>query len=234
MTPIGYFSSKQSERYALPRQPGAGIENCGLVTLEKQRNFEQALEDLKGFDRIWLIYQLHRNSNWKPKVMPPRGEKKRGLFATRSPHRPNPIGLSCVELIKVEGLHIWIGNHDLLDGSPILDIKPYIAYSDSFPDASQGWLEELEEPRDWEIEFSLVARKQIETIKASYLEELIISSLKKNPLPNRHNRIKKRANEANSYELAIKEWRVDYEIKNTTIFIKELRCGYSLMPIDYL
>jgi tRNA-Thr(GGU) m(6)t(6)A37 methyltransferase TsaA len=104
--------------------------------LERNRNFEQALKDLEGFERIWVIYLFHLNDSWKPMVTPPRNKgKKVGVFASRSPHRPNGIGLSCVTLNRIEGLNIYISNSDILDGSPVLDIKPYLPWSDSFPDS---------------------------------------------------------------------------------------------------
>ena len=116
-------------------------------------NFEQALDDIEGMERLWLIYLFHRNQGWKPKVMPPRGDKKRGLFATRSPHRPNSIGMSCVRLESREGRKLWVSEYDLLDRTPILDVKPYLPYADSFPDAKTGWLEGLEDD-EFEIEWS--------------------------------------------------------------------------------
>ena len=130
--PIGYFHSNAQERYNLPSQPGVLDGSEGKIILNPHCHFEQALEDLKGFDRIWVVFWFHRNESWKPKVLPPRGGIKRGLFATRSPHRPNPIGISCLELKEIHGLELIVKNHDLLDGTPILDIKPYLVYADSF------------------------------------------------------------------------------------------------------
>ena len=91
---IGCFYSRQTEKYMAPRQAELSEVEEGLIVLNSGHNFEQALEDLKGFERIWIIYWLHRNHGWKPKVKTPRNGKKRSVFATRSPHRPNPIGLS--------------------------------------------------------------------------------------------------------------------------------------------
>lgn len=122
-----------------PRQ-GIYARNEGYIELFPRCNYEQALEDLAGFERIWLLFVFDRNSNWKPKVLPPYGiRRKVGLFASRSPYRPNPIGLSAVELVKIEGLKVHIRNFDLLDGTPVLDIKPYIPEADAFPGAKAGW-----------------------------------------------------------------------------------------------
>ncbi|MBR2372838.1 MAG: tRNA (N6-threonylcarbamoyladenosine(37)-N6)-methyltransferase TrmO [Lentisphaeria bacterium] len=122
-----------------PRQ-SVYARNEGFVELFPNCNYEQALEDLEGFQRIWLLFVFDRNTNWKPKVMPPYGiDRKVGTFASRSPYRPNPVGLSAVELVKIEGLRVFIRNFDLLDGTPILDIKPYIPEADSFSDSKAGW-----------------------------------------------------------------------------------------------
>ena len=122
-----------------PRQ-GVYARNEGFIELFPHCNYEQALEDLEGFERIWLLFVFDRNSNWKPKVLPPYGiDRKVGTFASRSPYRPNPIGLSAVELVKIQGLKVYIRNFDLLDGTPILDIKPYIPEADSFPASKAGW-----------------------------------------------------------------------------------------------
>ena len=126
-----------------PRQ-GVFARNEGFIELFPHCNYEQALEDLAGFERVWLLFVFDRNANWKPKVHPPYGiDRKVGVFASRSPYRPNPIGLSAVELVKIEGLKVFIRNFDLLEGTPILDIKPYIPEADAFPDSKAGWRDEV-------------------------------------------------------------------------------------------
>ena len=139
--PIGYFQSSAHSPYELPRQAGLVPANQGIIQLNERCQFEQALEGLEGFDLIWVVFRLHRSALWKPKVLPPRGRKKQGVFATRSPHRPNFIGMSCVKLESIHGLSLMISGHDLLDGTPILDIKPYLNYADSLVSTRQGWLE---------------------------------------------------------------------------------------------
>jgi len=108
---------------------------------------EVALADLAGMERIWVLSLLDRGGTFAPEVTPPRGPRtKRSLFSTRSPDRPNPIGLSAVELVRIEGTRLHVRGIDLLDGTPILDLKPYLAYADSFPDAKAGWVDTI--PRD--------------------------------------------------------------------------------------
>src|ERR1043166_9494910 len=117
LTPIGVIRTPFKEKYAAPRQPGTeNIIAAGKAILNRGLNFEQALDDLGGFEKIWLIYWFDRNSNWKPKVLPPRGsESKRGVFSTRSPHRPNPLGLSLVSLRGISGRNVYFEGADMLD-----------------------------------------------------------------------------------------------------------------------
>lgn len=147
---IGYVHSPYKERFGTPRQPPVTEQTLddraqdASIELVAGRNFEQALKDLEGFEYIWVLAWLHLNEGWNPQVIPPRGPKvKRGLFATRAPHRPNPIGLSALKLTGIEGRTLKVRGIDLLDGTPVLDIKPYIPYSDAFPKARAGWLEGL-------------------------------------------------------------------------------------------
>lgn len=162
LEPIGTFHADSKYPYEARRQAAADTTNSlGEIRLQPGRSFEQALEDLEGFERIWVVYQFHQNADWKPKVMPPRGPRtKRGVFATRAPYRPNALGMSCVRLLKVDGLTVVIEGHDLLDGTPVLDIKPYLPYADSFPGSRVGWLEDVESER-WQIQFSAKAADQI-------------------------------------------------------------------------
>jgi tRNA-Thr(GGU) m(6)t(6)A37 methyltransferase TsaA len=103
---------------------------------------DAALADLEGMEHLWVLSWLHRGGTWAAQVMPPRGPRvRRGLFATRSPDRPNPIGLSAVRLIRVDGCHLHVNGIDLIDGTPILDIKPYVPYADAFPQAKAGWID---------------------------------------------------------------------------------------------
>lgn len=148
LTPIGIVHCDERYRFEAPRQ-GVFATNSGVITLEKGHQYEQAAADLNGFSRIWVIFLFHLNQTWNVKVAPPVAPQNRkiGVFATRSPHRPNRIGMSCVELERVEGRDIFIRNFDMLDLTPVIDIKPYIPAADSFPDARTGWLEEAHAER---------------------------------------------------------------------------------------
>ncbi len=142
---IGTFYGDAIYKYDAPRQGRLFAGHPGRIELKSGMNFETALRDLEGFERIWVIFQFHENEGWRPTTrppVPPKGKDRVGTFASRSPYRPNPIGLSCVRLLKVEGLTLYVDESDLLNGTPVLDIKPYIPMADAFPDAKAGWVEE--------------------------------------------------------------------------------------------
>lgn len=147
--PIAFVRSPYARRIDAPHQStvvaGTRTGDAAEAVLEFVEGFpEAALRDLKGFERIWLVFVFHRSDGWNPQVKPPRGGPRRGVLATRSPHRPNAIGLSAVELVAVEGQRLRVRGVDLLDGTPILDIKPYVPYADAFPQSRAGWIDELD------------------------------------------------------------------------------------------
>ena len=148
--PIGFLRTPYTRRIDAPHQPVvvAGTETGAPAeaTLELEPWLpEAALKDLEGFQRVWLIFVFHLSEGWAPLVQPPRGPRaKRGVLATRSPHRPNPLGLSCVELVAVEGRSLRLRGVDLLDGTPVLDLKPYVPYADAFPESLAGWIDAVD------------------------------------------------------------------------------------------
>lgn len=229
MTPIGTFYSKEKEKYEVARQPGLHKDSNGIIRLNKKNNFEQALEDLTGFERIWVIFCFHRNSGWKPKVRTPRGKSKRGVFATRSPHRPNPIGLSCVELITIDGLDLIVGSYDLLDGSPILDIKPYLPYSDSFPDSASGWVDDLCDEKQYQVTWSKRALEQVAFIKENGGPDLIAATactLELHPIPHPSRRIQEICE--GLWELGYKTWRLHFYLnkEDKRVCVEQIISGY--------
>lgn len=139
---IGHARTPWQRREDAPHQPTASPETEGVIELAQE--YAAALADLETFTRIWLIALFDRSSGFAATVKPPRGGPKRGVLATRAPNRPSQIGLSNVVLQEVDvarGL-VRVQGIDLLDGTPILDIKPYLPLLDAFPDAGHGWLEE--------------------------------------------------------------------------------------------
>jgi tRNA-Thr(GGU) m(6)t(6)A37 methyltransferase TsaA len=145
LTPIGWVRSPYQRRFGTPQQASAvDSDREAVLELDPAQIPPEALLDLVGVERIWILSYLHRSGTWGPSVRPPRGPRiRRSLFATRSPDRPNPLGLSAVELVRVDGVQLHVRGVDLLDGTPILDIKPYIPYADAFPDSRAGWIDEL-------------------------------------------------------------------------------------------
>lgn len=149
LRPIARVISPFTERHGTPRQPGMiGPKEIGGVQarIELLDGIDpRALNDLDGFDHVWILAWLHLNGpGHRPLVRPPRGGPKRGLFSTRAPHRPNPLGLSAVRLLGISERTLVVEDLDLLDGTPILDIKPYVPDFDAFPQACRGWLDEVE------------------------------------------------------------------------------------------
>ncbi|MBE6406014.1 MAG: tRNA (N6-threonylcarbamoyladenosine(37)-N6)-methyltransferase TrmO [Lentisphaerae bacterium] len=226
LEPIGIYHSAQRFRFETPRQ-SVFIHNSGVITLQPNRNFETALEDLEGFDRIWVIFQFHLNDNWRPKVRPPVApEKERiGVFATRSPHRPNPIGMSCVKLEKVEGLNIFVQDCDLLDESPVFDIKPYIPAADSFPEARTGWLERAVVPQSFEVSFTENAKEKLDFLKENGFdaENFCIIQLGSDPVNPERKRIYRTAN---GYEIGFRTWRIAFHVSGNAVTVYDVRSNY--------
>lgn len=146
VTPIGWVRSPYERRFGTPQQASAiDSDEAAILELDPTVIPPAALSDLAGFERVWVVSWLHRGGTWSPQVTPPRGARvRRSLFATRSPDRPNPIGLSVVRLVRVQGCCLYVNGIDLLDGTPILDVKPYVPYADAFPHAKAGWVDEVE------------------------------------------------------------------------------------------
>lgn len=151
---IGHIETDFKEKFGIPRQSGLVKESTGRILFEKEYNVPEAFRGLEDFSHIWVLWQFSEavRDNWSPTVRPPLlgGNKRMGVFATRSPFRPNNVGLSALKLEKVEftkseGVILYVSGADLLDGTPIYDIKPYLPYADSISDAIGGFTETLAE-----------------------------------------------------------------------------------------
>jgi tRNA-Thr(GGU) m(6)t(6)A37 methyltransferase TsaA len=139
MRPIGIIHTPHRERSVTPIQPAFAQGALGTVTVFDP--YVEALGDLGGFERIWLLFDFDRAKDWSSRVVPYRDVVERGLFATRAPARPNPIGMSVVRLVSIEGNTLHVQDVDMLDGTPLLDIKPYVPAFDAYPDSRAGWLD---------------------------------------------------------------------------------------------
>lgn len=141
--PIAHIESDFPTKFGIPRQAGIVEALRARIVFEEGYRNPEALRGIGGFSHLWLIWLFSENlrDNWLPTVRPPRlgGNERVGVFATRSPFRPNALGLSCVRLIGVEGNTLLVAGADLMDGTPIFDIKPYLPYADAYPDALSGF-----------------------------------------------------------------------------------------------
>jgi tRNA-Thr(GGU) m(6)t(6)A37 methyltransferase TsaA len=145
LRPIGVIHSPFTEAEGTPIQTRFAGDTEGSVEVFEE--FVPGLRDLDGFERIWLIYWFDRSRPFKLMVKPYLDTTERGLFATRAPSRPNPIGISCVKLLEMQGNILRIAGVDILDGTPLLDIKPYVAEFDSFGNTRSGWLDIVKDPK---------------------------------------------------------------------------------------
>ena len=136
--PIGVVRTPFKELAEAPRQPRAAEGVRGRIELRPDQNLEDAIVDLAGWDYLWIIFWFHRAEGWRPKVQPPRSERKRGVLATRAPHRPNPIGLSVARIVAVDVAsgRVDLDALDWFDGTAILDLKPYYPANDAIADAT--------------------------------------------------------------------------------------------------
>lgn len=226
MKPIGYFLAPGKTQKLQAGRQGSEDLSVGIIELTAGHNFEQALEGLAGFSHLWVIYEFHLNKTWKPKVQPPRlSQKKIGVFATRSPYRPNPIGLSQVKIKAIKGRKIWVEGVDLLDQTPILDLKPYIPYSDSVPKAKTGW---FKKPKPLKITKSAEFIKKIKWLQLQGIEDLfpiIQQQLTIDPFSNSSKRIEKN-NRTNSI-FSIRKWRIHFQATKTELKLKDISSNYQ-------
>lgn len=232
--PIGHVRTGATSRVEAPHQPSAARGRPGLIELREGRNLEHAVEDLAGCDRIWVIFWFHLNHTWRPKVLPPRGvRRRRGVLATRSPYRPNPIGLSVLRLASIDGLMLSVLDLDMIDGTPVLDIKPYVAYTDAHPDAEIDWLRQpgangrdLDPIDRYQVCFSELANDQLRWIDAHGSEPIrekleILLAAEPNPRPYR--RIKR---EGAGFRVAMHDWRAFFSVDGQVVLISHVATGY--------
>ena len=184
---IAKISTDFKEKFGIPRQSGIA-KTVGKIVFEPEYRVREALRGLEGYSHLWLLWEFSeaRRDGWSPTVRPPRlgGNKRMGVFATRSPFRPNSIGLSSVRLLSVEdtaetGLVLIVEGADLLDGTPIYDIKPYLPFTDSHPDAIGGFADEVRE-YGLKVNFSLQLLDKIPENK----REALITILENDPRPS--------------------------------------------------
>jgi tRNA-Thr(GGU) m(6)t(6)A37 methyltransferase TsaA len=189
---IGRVQSPLKEKFGLPRQPGLVPALKGQIEIFPPYDRDEAFKELSGYSHIWLVSVFHLaiREQWQPTVRPPRlgGNERVGVFASRAPYRPNPIGLSLCALHGIERcagrLVLSISGCDLVDGTPLLDIKPYIPYTDSVTDARAGFVDEV--PRNLlEVAWAAQAQQQLQKLSAVYpdLHDLVQALVAQDPRP---------------------------------------------------
>ena len=220
--PVAYIRTEFPEKFGIPRQSGLAKSLKGCVVFEPEYRNPDALRGLEGFSHLWLIWEFSANRNsgsWQPTVRPPRlgGNAHMGVFATRSPFRPNPLGLSCVKIVSIdvdtpEGPVIYVSGADLMDGTPIYDIKPYIRYADSRPEAVCGYVDELEE-RSLKVIFpsGLADRVADKTVIPSLME-----TLRLDPRPSYHD------DPERTYGLSFAGYNVRFMVNGNVLTVTDL------------
>lgn len=190
MQPIGTIESCFKEKFAIPRQPGLVPSAEATLTLLPPFDQPDAVRGLEGFSHVWIVFVFHETAaqGWRPTVRPPKlgGNQRMGVFATRSTFRPNPIGLSVARLAGIDlenGVRIQLAGADLLDGTPVLDLKPYLGYADALPQAGNGYADDGSEPL--EVVFAPAAEAALarHASRLPALGKLIAEVLAQDPRP---------------------------------------------------
>ena len=188
MKKIAYIKTDFTTKFGLPRQSGLIEGITGKIVFQKEYRAQEAFRGLDEYSHIWVLWEFSKakQDNWSPTVRPPLlgGNKRMGVFATRSPFRPNPIGLSCVKLLKIdyldeEGPVLYVSGVDIMDDTPIYDIKPYLPYADSVPNAVGGFTENLKERR-----LQVNAPKDILNILPKEKRDTLLKVLESDPRPS--------------------------------------------------
>jgi tRNA-Thr(GGU) m(6)t(6)A37 methyltransferase TsaA len=217
------------ELAAAPRQPAAARGVRGTIELLSGRGFEHALEGVASWSHLWVIFWFHHAEGATVrKVRPPRSAEKVGVFATRSPHRPNPIGLSLVRLVGLRDLVLEVEDLDLVDGTPVLDLKPYVPYADVADGATSGWLPAPADPGPrWAVSFTEEASAQLAWIEAHGepgLGARLARALSLGPAPHPYRRI--RAEAGGVRTIALKAWRAVFRVDGDAVLVERIATGH--------
>lgn len=220
--PIATLRSEARYKQSLPRQGAWTNSHSARVEIHSDfqgnawpKSSQSALRDLEGFDYVWLIGQFHRADHWQMEVRPPRGDASfRSIWSTRSPHRPNFLSLSCVRVESVDATGLNVSGVDLLDGTPIYDIKPYLPSAESFPNARGGWTDSIEQHR---VQIELTPDFTASLLRAEAdgeldLRDFIWEQLSFSPTDESRKRLRK-LEAPHEWELAFRYWRILFELQ---------------------
>lgn len=214
---IAKIESDFKEKFGIPRQSGIADELTARIVFEPEYRVSEALRGLDGYSHLWLIWQFSEavREDWSPTVRPPRlgGNKRMGVFATRSPYRPNPIGLSSVKLLSIEhtkdeGDVLIVSGADLLDGTPIYDIKPYLPFTDSHPEAMAGFSEPVREYA-LNVDFCKELLSKIDVSK----QNALIKILEHDPRPSYQN------DPEREYGMRFSDYEIFFKVDSDTLTV---------------
>jgi len=228
ITPIGFITSPFKQKFAIPRQPNLAKAK-GHITLTEQFNDIRVFKGLEGFSHVWVLFQFHKNSDkgWKPTVKAPRlgGNETLGVFASRSTHRPNGIGMSVLKrggYYKHNGLvHLEVEGLDLLDGTPILDIKPYLPYADICESATDN-LDDYAPIPNRQVVISEPARASLTKASMTHsdLETLIVSVLQQDPRPAYKHKLD---DDPKEYRVMLYAYDIYFYVQQGTLVVTQLK-----------
>ena len=231
LTKIGIFESCFKELFGIPRQSSLAPSVQGKITLTPPFDRLEMISDLDKFSHLWVIFGFHalKNSHFRTTVRPPRlgGNKKVGVFATRSPYRPNPIGISLLKITKIikeeKKVSILVSGQDILDQTPVYDIKPYLSSVDCEPKANGGWTDEIPANKLSSIEFSKESLENIHELfqekeKCLSFQKIIKETLILDPRPG-HQRGKK---ELKTYGFRLLDFDILWSTKNNNFFVEKV------------
>ena len=223
ITPIAYIHNDFKEKFGIPRQSGRVPQIISRIVFEPEYRNSDALRGLDGFSHLWILWQFSESGSdrWSPTVRPPRlgGNQRMEVFATRSPFRPNPIGLSCVEIRNIalsspEGPYIEVSGADLMDGTPIYDIKPYLPYVDSVPEALGGFAEEHKN-HFLQVKIPIELKEKLTENQIQNITEL----LSLDPRPSYQN------DEERIYGLSFEDLQIKFKYKEDKIIVSDIIRG---------
>ena len=208
------------EKFGIPRQSGILEDTHGRIVFEKEYRIDDALRGIDGYSHLWLLWNFSESEreSWSPTVRPPRlgGNKKMGVFATRSPYRPNPIGLSSVKLLAVEktqseGTVLIVSGADMLNGTPIYDIKPYLAFTDSHPEATGGFADPV---RDNSLKVTITSEHREKLGKDA---DTVIKMLENDPHPHY------KSDPEREYGMTYASFDINFKIDRDMLYVTDVR-----------
>ena len=229
--PIGILKTCFPEKFGVPRQSMMVTEARGIIKLNSDPAYRAAVDQLERFSHIWIIFVFHKIGEraWRPMIKSPRIEaSKVGVFASRSPHRPNPIGMSAVKLERIDleaqgGIEIHVSGVDILDGTPVLDIKPYLPYADIIPEANSGWADR--EIERYSVEFSSESLAAIESSNHAGLKELLLQMIALDPRPTAQRDslpIDAEKTKGMNFGFRVLDLEVEWEFRGGGIFVLDI------------